>query len=193
MEGQEAFPQADPVWRDRRITDLERQLAEARACDNDGLMVAENARLQERVEKLEDEQERRTEDHSKRLGAMYRQRDALQARVDVVELEQEENRQHAQDYKARVEEAEAHDCGYALTKALEIAENQMALAERRKKTMPNPDKLRLLADWFDRDDAVKGRAGSTFATLGGQPSDEVQRELRGWARDIDAAIEEEGT
>ena len=35
----------------------------------------------------------------------------------------------------RVEEFEAHDCGLALTKALEIAERQLALAERWKKAL----------------------------------------------------------
>jgi hypothetical protein len=92
----------------------------------------------------------------------------------------------------RVEEAETHDCGYALTKALEIAERQMALAERRKEVLPDPDKLRLLADWFDGDDVAKGRSGSTLATLGGQPWDEVQRELRRWADAIARAAIEEG-
>ncbi len=54
--------------------------------------------------------------------------------------------------------------------------------------LPDPDKLRLLADWFDRDDAAKGQRGSTLHTLGGQPSDEVQRELRGWAVDVEAVL-----
>jgi hypothetical protein len=64
-----------------------------------------------------------------------------------------------------------------------------ALAERRGKALPDPDKLRLLADWFDGDDAAKGRRGPSLATLGGQPPDEVRRELRGWADDIEAAID----
>ena len=37
--------------------------------------------------------------------------------------------------QARVEEAEVHDCGYALTRVLEIAERQLALAERRKEAL----------------------------------------------------------
>jgi hypothetical protein len=58
----------------------------------------------------------------------------------------------------------------------------------RGEALPDPDKLRLLAGWFDGDDAAKGRRGPSLATLGGQPPDEVQRELRGWADDIEAAI-----
>ena len=37
--------------------------------------------------------------------------------------------------QARAEEAEKHDCGMALTKALEIAERQLALAERCKEEL----------------------------------------------------------
>ncbi len=42
----------------------------------------ENARLQEHVKELEDEQEHRSEDHSKRLGGVYRQRDGYKARAE---------------------------------------------------------------------------------------------------------------
>jgi hypothetical protein len=81
------------------------------------------------------------------------------------------------DYKRQLAEAQKRGDGYK------------ALAERRRKALPDPDKLRLLADWFDGDDAAKGRRGPSLATLGGQPPDEVQRELRGWADDIEAAID----
>ena len=56
----------------------------------------------------------------------------------------------------RVEEAEAHDCGYALTRVLEIAERQLALAERRKKALKKYGKhglgctLGLLPAWIHR-------------------------------------------
>ena len=78
-----------------------------------------------------------------------------------------------------------HDATAGFASAVE------ALAEAGAKALPDPDKLRLLADWFDKDDAAKGRAGPTLATLGGQPWDEVQRSLRRWADSI-AATEEEG-
>lgn len=48
--------------------------------DTIAALEAENARLQERVKELEDEQERRSEDHSKWLGGVYRQRDGYKAR-----------------------------------------------------------------------------------------------------------------
>jgi len=55
--------------------------------------------------------------------------------------------------------------------ALARIEARLAEAER---VLPNPDKLDLLADWFDQDDANKGK--TSFP--------EVQRDLRAWAKGI---------
>ena len=129
---------------------------------------AENARLQARVEELE--------------GVLHGDKGAIaDQRAVILKL------------KAEVKEvAESRRCAWRAIDLLKQDLNQIeALAERRKKALPDPDKLRLLADWFDVDDAAKGRASPTLATLGGQPSDEIQQELRGWAKDIAAAIEEE--
>lgn len=47
--------------------------------------------------------------------------------------------------------------------------------ELMESLLPEPGKLIALAEWFDVDDAAKGRSGH----------DEVQRDLRKWAVDID--------
>lgn len=48
-----------------------------------------------------------------------------------------------------------------------------------REAMPPSHRLRLLADWFDTDDRKKERDPA---------SDEVQRDLRLWAAQIDAAL-----
>ena len=47
-----------------------------------------------------------------------------------------------------------------------------------KKAMPPADHLRILADWFDADDANKG----------GGRGNTVQKDLRKWANAIDQAL-----
>ena len=84
---------------------------------------------------------------------------------------------------------------YRIVRVPEDIEAKFAAAEREqglREAMPDPDKLEMLADWFDVDDAEKGRRHSSLATLGGQPPDEVQRELRRWASNARATLAQEG-
>ena len=54
------------------------------------------------------------------------------------------------------------------------AEKTDAEIKHIKSILPCPNKLRLIADWFDASDNLKGFIGDR----------EVQRELRKWATDI---------
>ena len=58
-----------------------------------------------------------------------------------------------------------------------------AQAAELKKALPPADRLRLLADWFDADDANKG----------GLRGASVQRDLRKWAQAIEHALMREGS
>ena len=60
------------------------------------------------------------------------ERDEAIIRGDTYKQAAENLKAERDALQARVKEAEAHDCGYALTRVLEIAERQLALAERRK-------------------------------------------------------------
>jgi hypothetical protein len=57
----------------------------------------------------------------------------------------------------------------------------LAEVKRLRRALPEPEKLDLLADWLDRDDALKGRTSDP----------EVQRDLRRWARASCEALSQE--
>lgn len=66
------------------------------------------------------------------------------------------------------------ECRDALNQIDDVVNSHAQLV----KALPPPEKLRLLADWFDVDDANKG----------GQRGDIVQKDLRQWANAIEAAL-----
>jgi hypothetical protein len=69
------------------------------------------------------------------------------------------------------ERDEARERRYALYQG--VYQKQGQRIQALEAALPDPAKLDLLADWFDQDDANKGRGGV-----------EVQGDLRRWARGI---------
>ncbi len=79
-----------------------------------------------------------------------------------------ESAEHAQSF--------AKECPGARVVRVQVVE-----VKRLREAIPPPYRLRVLAEWFDQDDANKGR--------GGQDT-QVQDDLRTWADAIDKALED---
>jgi hypothetical protein len=162
----------------RRFEALERAYDEMRAFrDRESARVvalrAQNSDLRSAAVKLEDENESLRES----LGEWKLDFRSLQAENE--RLQTELNLLDAARTEKLIDELRAENKRLRERSTVQAFDRVWADNKQLREALPDPDKLLLLADWFDRDDANKERVGLNA---------EVQADLRRWARNARIAL-----